>query len=270
MTPSSRPSAATSWRTASPSPRWTSAAWAVRLDWLTAGIVEQADDVRAALETLRHSPHLTGVPIGLFDHSQGGWVVLEAAAPGPGVAFVVTSSGPGVSPAEQERHAAADGLRRAGRSPADVESALTTYESMLESIRAGASYEDFQRALGAEADRRQLDHLRQVAFVPDSQALWTFAGLIIDYDPPSAMRRISCPVLALFGAEDRSVPVERSVAAYRDALGQVAAHVFPGADHRCQLGDPPRMAPGYLDILADEIHRYASVGRSAWGGARGF
>jgi alpha-beta hydrolase superfamily lysophospholipase len=52
-------------------------------DWLAAGIVEQADDVLAALETLRETQELADVPIGLFGHSQGGWVVLEAAARGP-------------------------------------------------------------------------------------------------------------------------------------------------------------------------------------------
>jgi uncharacterized protein len=227
-------------------------------DWLSAGIVEQAGDVLAVHETLSDAPELAGVPIGLFGHSQGGWVVLEAAGRGRGVAFVVTSSGPGVSPAEQERHAAADGLRRAGHLPAAVEAALTSYQSMLESIRAGAPYRDFQRALDAEAERRQFDHLMQVAFVPDSEGLWNFARLIIDYDPRPAMRRIRSPVLALFGAEDRSVPIERSVAVYRESLSDVAVHVFPEADHRCQLGDPPRMAPGYLDILAQEIRHYAT------------
>jgi len=180
-------------------------------DWLGAGIVEQADDVLAALETLSDAPDLAGIPMGIFGRSQGGWVVLEAAARGRGVAFVVTSSGPGVSPAEQERHAAADGLRRAGHVPSEVEAALTSYQSMLESIRAGASYQDFQRALEADAERRRLDRLTQVAFVPDSEAEWNFARLIIDYDPRAAMRRIRCPVLALFGAEDRSVPIERSI-----------------------------------------------------------
>jgi pimeloyl-ACP methyl ester carboxylesterase len=43
-------------------------------------------------------------PVGLFGHSQGGWVLVEAAGRSPEAAFVVTSSGPGVTPAEQERY----------------------------------------------------------------------------------------------------------------------------------------------------------------------
>jgi pimeloyl-ACP methyl ester carboxylesterase len=173
---------------------------------------------------------------------------------------VVTNSGPGVSPAEQERYAAETGLRRMGLPPAEVESALISYGSMLESIRGGTSYEDFLQTIDGDDQRLRFDRLSHVAFVPDGEALWGFAGQTIDYDPRPAMREIRCPVLALFGAEDRSVPVEQSVRVYQDAVSDLAVQVFAGADHRCQLGDPPRMAPGYLDILAQEIRRFAKRG----------
>jgi len=36
-------------------------------------------------------------------------------------------------------------------------------------------------------------------------------------------------------------------------------HVFTGADHRCQVGDPPRMADGYLDALAEALLRFSKL-----------
>ena len=219
-------------------------------DWLSAGIGEQADDTLAALDAMRQCDDLGGVPIGLYGHSQGGWVVLEAAGRKPGIQFVITSSGPGVSPAHQERHAAADGLQRAGLSPSEVEAALTDYGTVLQSIRDGEPYEEFRRTIDNDARRRRrFDLLSRAAFVPDGPELWDFAHLILDYDPRPAMRRTEVPALALFGGEDRSVPVEDSVRAYRQEMRDVSVHVFAAADHRCQLGDPPRMAPGYLEAL---------------------
>jgi uncharacterized protein len=229
-------------------------------DWLTAGIVEQADDTLVSLELLSRSAELAGVSIGLFGHSQGGWVVLDAASREREVALAVTSSGPGVSPAEQEQHAAADGLRRLGLSPDEVEAALLSYETMLALIRGGASYQDFQREFSGEAERGRIDRISQVAFVPDGEALWGLARLMLDYDPRPAMRRIRCKVLALFGAEDRSIPVAQSVRAYRSAVRDVEVRVFPDADHRCQVGDPPRMAHGYIDVLADALLRSSKPG----------
>jgi hypothetical protein len=226
-------------------------------DWLSAGILEQADDTLAALQLFRRSTELADAPIGLYGHSQGGWVTLEAAGRNPDIALAVTSSGPGVSPAEQEQHAAAHGLRRQGFSPDEVESALRSYDAMFSLIRVGASYSEYQSSLSGEPERRWMDRIGQVAFVPDGEALWSFARLIIDYDPLPAMRRIRCRVLALFGEADRQIPVERSADAYRSAVRDVEVQVYAGADHRCQVGDPPRMADGYLDDLAEALLKYS-------------
>ena len=47
--------------------------------WQDAGIIEQADDLSACLKVLLGDAAVPK-PVGLFGHSQGGWVVLEAAA----------------------------------------------------------------------------------------------------------------------------------------------------------------------------------------------
>ena len=71
--------------------------------WQDAGIAEQAGDAAAAISHL--AAHGATSPIGLFGHSQGGWVVLEAARRTAHAAFVITNSGPGVAPAVQDRFA---------------------------------------------------------------------------------------------------------------------------------------------------------------------
>ena len=65
--------------------------------WEEAGILEQANDLLRCVEALASDQEL-GVPIGIFGHSQGGWVVVEAGSRGVPLAFVVSSSGPGVTP----------------------------------------------------------------------------------------------------------------------------------------------------------------------------
>ncbi len=234
-------------------------------DWLTAGIVEQADDALAALGVLRSVAALQSVPIGLFGHSQGGWVVLDAAARDERVDFVITNSGPGVTPAEQERHAARDGMMRRGLAADEVTAAMSDFDAMLESMRSGVTVQTFHQGLEADAPRRErLRLLGELAFVPDDEAVWNLGRRILDHDPRPALERIGCPILALFGAEDRLVPVERSATVYGDAGRDVTVHIFPDADHRCQIGDPPAMAPGYLEALADWIGRATQGDRSGW------
>jgi fermentation-respiration switch protein FrsA (DUF1100 family) len=58
-------------------------------------------------------------------------------------------------------------------------------------------------------------------------------------------------VLALLGAADPIVPVAASVAVYEEAVRPelLTVVVLEGADHRMQVGDPPRLADGYLEAL---------------------
>ena len=220
--------------------------------WTDAGIVEQAVDATAALEHLAASG-LAG-PFALFGHSQGGWVVLEAAAGGAPADLVITNSGPGVSPAVQDRYALHQRLRREGRTPAQIATRLDAFDAMAGMLRHGVGFDSAQAqlvTLGADDG---------AGFVAADRREWGLARAILDHDPRPAMRRIDVPVLALFGADDEIVPVEESVEIFR---AEVRAHlltvaVLPGGDHRLQTGDPPRLVDGYAATLVGFILDAAS------------
>jgi pimeloyl-ACP methyl ester carboxylesterase len=221
--------------------------------WREAAIEQQADDALAAVAALV-SEEGVGVPVGLFGHSQGGWVVVEAASRGADVAFVMPNSGPGVTPGEQERYAARTRLEQDGADAAAIEEALESYDALVETLREGVSLADVRGRL-AEADLEV-----PVNFELAAEADWELMRALVDYDPRPALERIDVPVLALFGADDPIVPVEASVAVYEEAvrpeLLQVA--VFPMADHRMMVGEPAHLAEGYLEALAAFVRTAAS------------
>jgi pimeloyl-ACP methyl ester carboxylesterase len=225
--------------------------------WPDAGIAEQADDVLACIATLL-SDTAVPKPVGLFGHSQGGWVVVEAAGRNPEIGFVVANSGPGVTPVEQERYSHSTYLAAHGVTDGEMHDAFEPFDQLVEALRRGAEYEDvrtqFQRRLPAVYRGRNL------VLFPDDEELWTFLLRIFDYDPRHALERIRVPVLALFGANDPLVPVEASVTVYREAVlpDLLTLAVFPGADHRIQTGDPPRLADGYLVTLTSFVLQAAA------------
>jgi uncharacterized protein len=214
-------------------------------DWRDTGPAEQAADVAAQLACLRATPGVDPERLGLFGHSQGGWVVLEVAAADPSVAFVVANSGPGVTAARQERYATEAHLAARGAPDGDVSSALEKYDALVALVRERASLETVRAAAGADErsprDEAELELFRR----------W------LDHDPRSALERIECPILALYGENDLRVPVEESARVFRAARcgrsEELEVVIFPGADHRLQVGRPPSLHPSYVATLADWI-----------------
>ena len=219
--------------------------------WLEAGIEEQADDLLAALGVF--ATECPGLPIGLFGHSQGGWVVVEAASRSLPVAFVIPSSGGGASPARQERYSLANKVT-AGQ---ETTEALATYDAVVEVIRE-------RPTLGAGVARLEAEgvpyrDLPGLDFMFEDEAIWRLCAEIFAYDPAPALARITAPVLGLLGAADKVNPPEESLAAFRVAVREdlLEVEVFPEGDHRLQHGDPPRFVDGYLDRIASFVREAA-------------
>jgi pimeloyl-ACP methyl ester carboxylesterase len=220
--------------------------------WLEAGIAEQADDLLAEFAVFEsNSPR--DLPLGVFGHSQGGWVVVEAAARGFPIEFVITNSGPGVSPACQERYSLANRL------PARVEAeALAAYDAVVAvmaecpTLREGVEQLD-----AADVPYRELPGLE---FMFEDEAIWHLCAKIFAYDPAPALSRITAPILALFGAADKVTPPAESVAALRHAVlpELLQVEVFPEGDHRLECGEPPRFVDGYLDRIASFVRAVGS------------
>lgn len=230
--------------------------------WEEASIVDQADDALACLAALVADP-VFDAPVGLFGHSQGGWVVVEAAAQSDDVAFVVTNAGPGVTPGEQERWATRAYMQRAGIPETEIEEVERYFDFLLSMMRSGVPFHQVAARIDAEGFPDVFETLA-LPFHPENAAVWEFMAAIIEFDPRPALEGIGVPLLALFGADDVITPVAASVAVYRAAVQPelLRLAVFPGADHRLQHGNPPQLADGYIETLTSFIADAALSARS--------
>lgn len=246
--------------------------------WQTQSFEDRARETLAAVRVLRAQPGMSDRPIGLYGISQGGWVALLAASLEPAsVDFVVSDSGPGVSPERQERERLGNALRSGGLSSSAVADGMAWVEERFARLRRGDSVE----SVLAEQLRRVAEPWYEAVRVPydDAESL-AFVRENLAFDPGAVMPHVECPVLALFGGADALVPVAESVAAFAQRLPRDPRHgiaVFPGADHGLfvaerQPGVPRKeqLAPEYLPtvraFLADRV-RDGRV-RSGVGGSR--
>ncbi len=203
--------------------------------WAKQSFYGRAADVRAAVEYLRSRPEVDGQRIGVCGHSQGGWIAQLAAAEDPAdIAFVVSLAGPNVSVRQQILD--------------DMESEWRCQGLGEDKVRGKVKRQRFLHAVyGAVSKVVRLGYL----------------GRIINYDPRGIAGRIRCPILAIYGENDRLVPPAANVRLLEDELNK-AGHqryrvvVVPGANHGFQSSAvcfkreelERTFAPGFLDAIA--------------------
>jgi pimeloyl-ACP methyl ester carboxylesterase len=195
--------------------------------------------------------------VGLFGHSEGGWVVLRAASARNGLAWVITNSCPGVTPAAQERYALAHALHRQRHAQQDIDNSLDLFDRLVEAGRRDADFTEVKRLVETAGNKASLaDYWADV-----DERFWEFLKRKQDHDPVPDALRLRCPHLAIFGGRDALVPVDESMHRFsasachpdRHHQATLTTEVFPGADHRIQTERGTQLAPRYLSTLTQWI-----------------
>lgn len=223
-----------------------------------------ATDAEAGIAYLKTRPEVDPHKIGLIGHSEGGLIAPMIAARNADVAFIVMMAGSGVPGDEilvEQTQAIAES---SGKSHADAVKAAAREREILTLIET----EKDEAVLEKELKEKMTGH------VPDGQiegAIRTLTSpwfrYFLTYDPGTALRKVTCPVLAIIGEKDVQVPVKQNLPAIRAALEQAGNKHFevdelPGLNHLFQTaktGSPTEYAQ-----IEETISPVALEKISAW------
>jgi len=154
-------------------------------NWLRNSIEGRADDVYAAVRTLKDHPSLDADRIGLVGHSQGGWVVTQAASEHDDVAFFISLVGPTTSIWRNAEDNLWHRYRCKGYTGAELD----------EKVASGMRTARFSYNLGK---------LTRFGY-------WYRDYLIFDYDPADALRTVKSPGLLVYAENDDLVTPQLSL-----------------------------------------------------------
>jgi dienelactone hydrolase len=205
-------------------------------DFAKATTADFATDVEAGVAYLKTRPELDPRKIGLIGHSEGGVIAPMVAARNRGVAFVVMMAGTGVS-GDQVIVAQGEAIAISmGKSPDEAaKSAAKEKEIMalVETEKHDAVVEKKVRnLLAGEVPEGQIGmQIKQI-----TSAWFHF---FLTYDPATALRKVTCPVLAINGSLDKQVLPDQNLPAIRKALNEGGNKHFeveelPGLNHLFQ------------------------------------
>lgn len=221
--------------------------WDKRADWRTASVRDLAGDAMAAIDYLKTRKDIDRARIGVFGHSQGGWIAPLVATQ-RGAAFVCVIAAPAVSTAEQELDEAASDLKKRGFGEDIVREAQGALREMFRVIETGEGTAELTalvervrgkpwgKLIDLTASPEDLAHLKRAAF-----------------DPRPSLESLRVPVLALFGGADQIVPPARNVPLWKQYAGGAALEIeiYAGANHGLYVGQRTQYADGVVERLTN-------------------
>src|SRR5579871_1020634 len=176
---------------------------------------DSASDADAAVAYLKSRPEVDGHKIGLLSHGEGGLVGPIVAGRNRDVAFLVMLGAPAVPAAENSVLASRLNAEGNGELYRKAEEQADETRKILSLIR--------EESDPASLDRKLREFL--AGKIPEAQMegqirQWTSPTFrrTLTYDPAAELKKLVCPVLALYAEKDLTVPAELNLPAMRAAL----------------------------------------------------
>ncbi|MBU4330959.1 MAG: alpha/beta fold hydrolase [Acidobacteria bacterium] len=215
--------------------------------------VDFAGDVLAGVAFLKTRKEIDPKKIGLIGHSEGGIIAPIAAAKSKDVTFIVLMAGTGLN-GEEILYLQGALLNRAGGYSEEIIQANLDQQKKIfsimkkhekaEDIRTELqnSFNDDIKKMSVE-DREALGDNPQQKFDSEMEQILTpWFRFFLTYDPLPALRKVTCPVLAINGEKDLQVPPKENLAAIEGALKEAGNTDYtlkelPGLNHIFQKAE---------------------------------
>ncbi|MGA8440009.1 MAG: alpha/beta hydrolase [Candidatus Sulfotelmatobacter sp.] len=250
--------------------RGTGSSTGVRLDASTGDLTplpvayypnDLVNDALAAFAFMRRRKEINPREVGVWGSSEGGMLATQVAARSKDVAFAIDSSG-FMGPLWQTLLYQTDTfLRQTGVPAAQVDEALEFTKLWMRVARTGEGYELFvKKREEVRRDKKPWLSWSSDDFASLEQMRWDWDH-ILSFTPLPALKRVTCPVLGVYGELDQSTDASDAASNMRKVLAESGnrdfmVKVFPNAGH--SLSEQPsgnRMAPGVFETLRSWLLR---------------
>lgn len=236
-----------------------------------------ADDTQAGVSYLTTRKEVDKTRIGLIGHSEGGLIAPLVASRDKNVAFIVLMAGPGLN-GEQILYLQSALIAKAeGAKDSEVAENRKMQEKLFAVARTEAKPAVAQKRMNAlidtfwtdltEAQRTALKS-KEVLYAQSATLSSPWMHYFLTYDPLPALKKVTCPVLALNGSRDLQVPPQEDLSKIEAALKaggnkDYTIKELPNLNHlfqTCTTGSPTEygnieetMAPLALETMGDWI-----------------
>ena len=244
-------------------------------DFSLATTEDFASDVESAVKFMQHHFVVNPTKIGLMGHSEGGVIApIVAANPSNSIAFIVLLAGTGIKGdslllLQQALIAKAEGMNPAllkenqqlNRDLFQLVNLKKKEKALNTAVNTYFEQHTFSMELLAETGQTSSEFQQALR----AQLLNPWMRYFLRLDPQIALKKVTCPVLAINGSKDLQVPAEQNIPAIKAAVESngnkhVTVEILPNLNHlfqTCKTGSLSEYAtieetfsPDALNVIA--------------------
>jgi pimeloyl-ACP methyl ester carboxylesterase len=227
-------------------------------DWKVASFEDLADDAIAGLHFLQTRKEINPRQIGIYGHSQGGFLAPLVATRSNALAFVISAASYAGPAYEQDIYRVRNSLRKHGYSDEEVKEAMEMYTIFIDVARSGQGWEQYEAAIQKSRNKRWFAFLE---IPPRDDWLWQHYRPIGNFNSLPYWEKVRVPILLIYGERDELVPPLESLTKIEQALKkagneQYTAVLIPKAAHNLAIFPDPvepfswwHVAPGANDLM---------------------
>jgi pimeloyl-ACP methyl ester carboxylesterase len=238
-------------------------------DWNIATYDDLAGDTVAAVEYLKTRRDIDPAQIGLLGISQAGWIMPLAAVRSKDVAFLISISGAGVTPAETTIDQARNEMTMTGMPATAVADITGLIGLQYDFARTGKGWDAYAAARATLVARMGAPPETAFPSTPDHPQ-WQAIKRTYFYDPTPTLRQLTVPTLAIWGELDNNIVADKNKPAWEVALKAAgnrdyALVVLPKANHamleakvgsNAETKSLQRFVPAYFTTVNDWLAKH--------------
>lgn len=218
-------------------------------DFSLATTADFASDVESAVKFMQHHFVVNPTKIGLMGHSEGGVIApMVAANPSNSIAFIVLLAGTGIKGdslllLQQALIAKAEGMN-----PTFLKENQQLNRDLFQLVNLHADEKALNNAVDTYFEQHPInaDLLAEMGQASDefqqtlrAQLLNPWMRYFLRLDPQIALKKVTCPVLAINGSKDLQVPAEQNIPTIKAAIEsngnkQVTIEILADLNHLFQ------------------------------------
>jgi len=233
-------------------------------DFKSATTADFATDTEAGIAYLKTRAEVDPHKIGLIGHSEGGVIAPMIAARNKDVAFIVMMAGTGV-PGDEVIAAQREAIEIAnGKSPEEAAKDEAKEREMFKLVET----EKDEAVLEKELKEKMAGDVPEAQVgLEIKQVTSPWFRYFLTYDPATALRKVTCPVLVLNGSLDKQVLPSQNLPPIRKALAEsgnqhVEVDELPGLNHLFQTAKTG--SPSEYPQIEETISPVALEKMSSW------